>query len=101
MKVKVLRDFLGSNGVITSGTVLDVSEQRARELENKKPPLAVPLIDRARVDALKEAAGDGSVRPTQTPPPGGQTGEGKPVLLSHQVQAPRTRRSRRPKTAPA
>lgn len=90
MKVRVIRDHLGASGVAPKGSVLDVSELRARELEIRG--LAVPLVDRKRVDAMKGAASEGAARPILTLPPGGQTGVEKPALSSPAAPARQKRR---------
>lgn len=97
MKVRALRPFLGQEGTISAGQVFEVSELRARDLEARRPQLAVPLIDRAAVAALKgkETASEGTPRPTLTLPLGSQTIAAKPASLSPQAQAPQASKSRR------
>lgn len=99
MKMKVIRDHLGSAGMLSSGHIIDVPEHRAREMEQKG--LAVPLIDRARVEAMKGAASEGAPRPTQTPQNGGPTGEAKPASSSPAAPARAKRRYTKRKEKPA
>lgn len=92
MKVIAVRPFMGAEGMVNSGSVIDVSDLRARELESARPQLAVPLVNKGLVAVRKEAASEGAPRPTQTAPIGGQTGEVKPVSLSPPDRAPQKRK---------
>lgn len=97
MKVTVIRPHLGQDGrVIEPPTIMEVSDLRARELEMKN--LAVPVMGR---NLPKGAASEGTERPIQTLPRGGQTGAEKPVSSSPPVPPPQTPESRTPEEKPA
>ena len=101
MKIRVIRAFLGDRGIVQPGAVLEVSEIRARELEQKK--LAVPLIPAKiaeRLGGSKGVASEGAPRPTQTPQTGGQTGEATLASSLPPDQAPQKRRSKRRRAKP-
>lgn len=124
MKVKALRSFIGREGSVRAGNVIDVSDTRGRDLERRGLVVSLltgvrpmhrpaPQIADAKIETA-EVADSGAANPTQPrsvgvstdmpsipdanqspePPPGGPTGEAQPLSSSPQDPPRRKRRSR-------
>jgi hypothetical protein len=88
MKVRVLRTFLGNEGLVQDGDVLDIADARARELEASG--LVTPLVT-GSMKPKERTPGEQS--PTITRPSGGPTGAAKPASSSEEGPAPAKRTS--------
>lgn len=104
MKVTVIRTFLGNEGIKQEGDVIEVSEQRAAELEANGLVIGVvggKMSPRVRTVPAgdKGAAVETVVDPTMPRPTGGQTGAVEPVSSSEVDPQPKKRTYRRRKTA--
>lgn len=97
MKVTVIRPFLTREGITQEGQIIDVSEIRARELEDNG--LIISAIDKSRLP--REAVPANETRPIVTRPTGSQTGAEKAASLSPPDPQPAKRTYRRRKAARA
>lgn len=97
VKITVLKAYKGAEGFVKPGEVFDVSPARAKDLILRR--LAV-----GEIGGEMGAAGNGSVDPTNSDQPGGQTGEDNGQSSSPVVPVPESsetpsRPSRRKGTA--
>lgn len=96
VKIKLLRRGLEG----PRDSVVEVSEHRARQLIQHKPPLAVPFTAKAEkaLQNKMEAAPQNKLSPLEGGPPnGGQTGKGKQSSSSQAGQARETKTSAKSK----
>ncbi len=99
VKLKLLRQTQDG----PRGAVVDVSEHRAKQLVNHKPPLAVPVRAKMAPEAknkMEGAPANKAARPLGRPP-GGKTGEEKQSSSLLEAPAPRSKRWIKSRAKPA
>lgn len=102
IKIKLLRRGLEG----PRDAVVSVSEHRARQLIQHKPPLAVPFTGNAKADKALQNKMEGEPENKSAPledsrPTGGQGGAAKPSSSSPAAPAPTAKPSKASKAKPA